>query len=392
MTTNVPTRALQLFSLVKPSGELEVSLARVEVPRPAANEVLVRIEAAPINPSDLGLLFGPADLSTVEVREGAVTAKIPERAMKGLATRVGVPFPVGNEGAGLVVAEGDDPRAKELAGKRVGALGGSGMYAQYRCVPVEQVLELPEGTTATQGAAAFINPLTALGMIETMRIEGHKALVHTAAASNLGQMLQRACIADGIPLVNVVRRKEQGEILQAVGAEHVVDTSSPTFMADLTEAIAKTGATLAFDAIGGGRLASQLLSAMEAAISRGTKHFQRYGSTTHKQVYIYGSLDPAPTELVRDFGLAWGIGGWLVTTFLGKVGAETAGRMRKRVGAELTTTFATSYAKEISLADMLRPEEIAVYAKRSTGGKYLVAPSRDGGGGGGGGDGDGVKA
>jgi NADPH:quinone reductase len=372
-------QGLQLRSLVKPNGELELSLASVEIPRPGPNEVLVRIEAAPLNPSDQHLLFGPADLETVKLsgvpERPVITATIPERAMKALATRVGISMPVGNEGAGVVVEAGDAEKAQALLGKTVAILGGA-MYAQYRCVPVEQCLLLPDDVTAVEGASAFVNPLTALGMLETMRAEGHKALVHTAAASSLGQILQRVCLKDGVPLVNVVRKDEQAELLRGLGATHVCNTSAPTFMADLTNALVATGATIAFDATGGGTLASQILSCMEAAINRNAKEYSRYGSSTHKQVYIYGALDTRPTEIVRNFGLAWGVGGWLLGPFLQKIGAASAEKLKRRVASELKTTFETKYAKEVSLAELLEPEEIANYARRATGGKYLLVPSK----------------
>jgi NADPH2:quinone reductase len=368
---------LQLRSLVTPDGQLEVSLATVPTPEPAPDEVVVRIEATPINPSDLGLLFGAADLATLK-RSGSdvspvITAQIPPAAMKGMAARVGQSLPVGNEGAGVVVAAGESEQS--LLGKNVAVLGGA-MYAQYRCIKATDCMVLPEGITAAEGASCFINPLTALGMVETMRREGHKALVHTAAASNLGQMLGRICIEDGIPLVNIVRRPEQVALLRSLGAAWVCDSSSPTFMEDLTNALAATGATLAFDATGGGRLAGQILACMEAALNRNSKEYSRYGSTTHKQVYLYGSLDTSPTEFNRNFGMAWGMGGWLVFPYLQRLGPHVAQALRQRVLAELKTTFASSYTKEISLLDALRPEEIAVYAQRATGAKYLINPAK----------------
>lgn len=379
MSLSEARTALQLRSLVKASGELELSLASVVIPQPSAGEVVVRIEAAPINPSDLGLLTGPADLTTAKLSGAAdlpvVTATIPERAMKGLAARVDQSMPVGNEGAGVVVEAGSDPAAQVLLGKTVAVLGGA-MYAQYRCLAADQCLALPGGATAAQGASSFVNPLTALGMAETMRREGHTALVHTAAASSLGQMLLRICLADGIPLVNIVRKEEQEKLLRALGAKHVVSTSSPTFVNDLTDALAETGATLAFDAIGGGKLPGQILGAMETAINRSAEEYSRYGSSTHKQLYIYGGLDLSPTELSRSFGMAWGIGGWLLFPFLQKIGPAAADLLKKRVAAELTTTFATTYAKEVSLAQLLEPAELVELARRTTGGKYLVTPQR----------------
>jgi NADPH:quinone reductase len=380
MSRSAFATGLQLRSLVKPDGRLEISLASVPTPGPAPDEVLVRIEASPLNPSDIGLLFGAADIATATLSgsdsSAVVTMQIPERAMKGMAARVGQSMPVGNEGAGVVVAAGDSDAARALLGKTVAALGGA-MYSQYRCLKLEQCLPLPAGTKPSEGASCFVNPLTALGMVETMRREGHQALAHTAAASNLGQMLNRICIEDGIGLVNIVRKPDQAALLKSEGAKFVCDTSSPDFLEELTQALVDTGATIAFDAIGGGKLAGQILGCMEAALNRTAKEYSRYGSTTHKQVYLYGGLDTGPTEVVRNFGMAWGMGGWLLFPFLQRIGAERAQALRARVVAGLKTTFASHYSKEISLAQALQPAEIAVYGQRATGTKYLVNPSKD---------------
>ena len=379
MATVNPGMALQLRSLVKNSGELELSLASVPVPLPRPDEVVVRIEATPINPSDLGLLFGAADMSTARASGTAaqpvVTADIPAALMKAMAGRLDESMPVGNEGAGVVVAAGDSEEAQALMGKTVAILGGA-MYAQYRAIKAKQCLLLPAGATPADGASCFVNPLTSQGMVETMRREGHTALVHTAAASNLGQMLNRICIADSVGLVNIVRNREQADLLRAAGATWVCDSSAPTFVDDLTDALAATGATIAFDAIGGGKLVGQMLSCMETAINRTAKEYSRYGSSVHKQVYIYGGLDTGPTTLNRGFGMAWGVGGWLLTPFLQKIGFAAAQKLRERVAAELKTTFASHYTREISLAEALKVEEIAVYGKRATGSKYLINPNR----------------
>ena len=377
MTTDLPEQALELRSTVTSQGTLEISLFDVAVPTPAANEVVVRVEAAPINPSDLGVLIAGADMSAATV-EGTtdrptVTAPLGAGALAGLSARIDKPLPVGNEGAGTVVAAGQSTAAQALLGKTVGLAGG-GMYAQYRVIDAGACLVLPTGATAKDGASSFVNPLTALGMLETMRREGHSGLVHTAAASNLGQMLVKLCIADGVPLVNIVRKPDQEELLRSLGATHVCNTASPTFAADLVEALKATSATLAFDATGGGALASQILNAMEEAASSGAHEYSRYGSAVHKQVYIYGGLDTSPTILTRDFGMAWGLGGWLLTPFLMNAGAETVGRLRARVAAEITTTFASTYTREVSLAGMLRPDAFNGYLKRATGEKYLVTP------------------
>ena len=380
MTTHAIPAGLQLRSLVKANGELEVSLINQTTPTPAADEVVIRIEATPINPSDLGLLFGAADLSTIKVNNGtsanpSITAQIPERAMKSMAGRLDQSLPVGNEGAGVVVAAGSSAEAQALLGQTVAVLGGA-MYAQYRCIAADQCLLLPPGTTPAEGASCFVNPLTALGMVETMRREGHAALVHTAAASNLGQMLNKICIKDNIGLVNIVRKPEQAALLKGIGATYVCDESSPSFMADLTQALVDTGATIAFDATGGGDLAGRILTCMEAALNRIATEYSRYGSPIHKQVYIYGGLNTSPTEFVRNFGFSWGMGGWLLFPFLQKIGAEAAQTLRNRVAAELKTTFASSYSKEISLLEALQPEAIAVYGQRATGAKYLINPNK----------------
>jgi len=378
MTSTPPRSGLQLRSIVKRSGELELSLVDVPVPAPAADEVVIRVEASPINPSDIGLLFGAADMSTAKASGSAdrpvVTATVPEKLMRAMAGRLDESMAVGNEGAGVVVAAGPSPAAQALLGRTVAAIGGA-MYSQYRCVKVEQCLPLPAGTTAAEGASCFVNPLTALGMVETMRMEGHTALVHTAAASNLGQMLQKICLEDGVPLVNIVRKPEQEELLRGIGATHVCNMSLPTFMDDLTAALIDTGATLAFDAIGGGKQVGQILACMEAAANASAAEYSRYGSTVHKQVYIYGGLDRSPTELVRNFGMAWGIGGWLLTPFLGKIGLEGIVRLRSRVVAELTTTFASHYTDEVSLAGALDLDALKTYARQATGQKFLIRPT-----------------
>ncbi len=373
------TIGLQLRSTVKRDGILEVSLARVPTPEPKADEVVVRIEATPVNPSDLGLLFGGADMSTAKLsgtpEQPVVTASISPAVLRSVAGRIDQSLPVGNEGAGVVVRAGSSDEARALVGKTVAIIGGA-MYAQFRTIKASQCLVLPPGTKPAEGASCFVNPLTVLGMVETMRAEGHSALVHTAAASNLGQMLVKVCLADGIPLVNIVRRPEQAELLKALGAQHVLTSSAPAFMDELTDALVATGATLAFDAIGGGTLASQILSCMEAAANRAAREYSRYGSTKHKQLYIYGGLDRGPTELTRNFGMAWGVGGWLLTGFLQKTGPGAAQKLRERVAAEIKTTFASHYDKEVSLAEALRLEEIAVYGQQATGRKYLINPNK----------------
>ena len=370
---------LQLRSTIKKEGVLELTLVNVPTPEPKPDEVVVRVDASPINPSDLGLLFGAADMTTAKASgtpaNPVATANVAPNVLKMMAGRLDQSLPVGNEGAGVVVAAGASDAAQKLVGKTVAILGGA-MYSQYRVIKASQCLLLPPGTTAAEGASCFVNPLTAIGMVETMKLEGHKALVHTAAASNLGQMLNKLCNKDGIGLVNIVRKPEHVKLLKGIGAKYVCDSSQPSFMDDLTDALVATGATLAFDATGGGKLAGQILTCMEIAANKTAKEYSRYGSTTYKQVYIYGGLDRSPTELNRNFGMAWGLGGWLLTPFLQKIGPEAAQKLRERVAAEVKTTFASTYTKEVSLAEGLSLSAIAVYGKQATGEKYLINPNK----------------
>lgn len=370
---------LQLRSLITKGGELQLSLAKVDLPEPGPDQVLVKVEATPINPSDLGLLLGPADLTTAKSSGSGdgvtVTAKVPAATLPFLATRLDESMPVGNEGAGTVVKAGSSDAAQALKGKTVSMIGGA-MYAQYRLLKATDCQPLPAGTTAAEGASWFVNPLTALGMTETMKREGHKALVHTAAASNLGQMLNKICNEDGIGLVNIVRSPAQAKLLMDIGAKHVVDSSAATFTDDLTQALVETGATIAFDAIGGGKLASQILTCMEIAINKTATTYNRYGSSVHKQVYVYGSLDTGPVELTRNYGMAWGVGGWLLTPFLQKIGRPDQIRLRERVVKSLKTTFASHYTQTISLQEALDLKNIGAYAKRATGEKFLINPNK----------------
>lgn len=371
------TTGLQLRSLVKDDNTIEISLVDVPIPEPGPDEVLVKIEATPLNPSDLALLLGPADMTTARASGTAerpvITADIPKGLMKMVSGRLGQSLAVGNEAGGRVIAAGSSDAAQALMGSMVGIVGGD-MYAQYRCVNVFQALALEEGTSAAEGASCFVNPLTALAMVETMRMEGHKALVHTAAASNLGQMLNRICINDGVDLVNIVRKPEQEEILRALGAKLICNSNSESFYEDLTEALVATGATIAFDATGGGKLGSSILTCMEAAAARSMGEYNRYGSDVYKQLYIYGGLDRSPTVLSRNFGFSWGVGGFLLTPFLQKAGLEKAMEMRARVAAEIKTTFASHYTSEVSLAGALSLEAMAVYSRQATGEKFLILP------------------
>lgn len=367
----------EIRSSIGEDGKLTLGLENVEIEAPGPDEIVVRVEAAPINPSDLGLLLGPANIGTLEgggsAEQPVATLTVPQRALGGLRARIGQSLPVGNEGAGIVVAAGE--KFKGLEGRRVGIVGGA-MFADYRKIRGRDAIPLPEGASAADGAAMWVNPQTALAFVETMRNEGHRAIVHTAAASNLGQMLQKICLADGVPLVNIVRSDEQVAILRGLGATHVLNSNADGFRAQLVDAIAETGATIAFDAIGGGEIGSTILQAMERAANRGGGEYSRYGSSTFKQLYIYGALDPSPTVLNRmSFGFSWNVSGWLLTPFLQRAGAETVERLRKRVVDELTTTFSSHYTATIGLADALRPDVIRAYARMATGEKYLIDPT-----------------
>lgn len=367
------TQGLKLLSTLDEEGRLTVELAEESLPPPQRDEVLVRIEAAPINPSDLALLFASADLENADYSEGRIIARMPDATRRALAGRVGQPMTIGNEGAGTVIGAGEAPEAQALLGKRVALVSG-GMFAQYRIVSARACMVLPDEVAAEQGASAFVNPMTALGFVETMKREGHKAIVHTAAASNLGQMLVRIAQEDGIPLVNIVRNEAQVAALRKLGAEHVLNSAEEGFSQKLESAIAATGATVAFDAVGGGHLVSQILHAMEQVASKDGP-YSRYGSDSPKQAYIYGALDLSPTVLTRSFGFAWNVGGWLLFPFLQKAGPDTLERMRQRVMDNITTTFASHYKGHISLSDALGRDAVLTYNARRTGEKYLIVPN-----------------
>ncbi|MBB1342068.1 zinc-binding dehydrogenase [Pseudoalteromonas sp. SR45-6] len=368
---------IQLTSTISEDNKLTLALRNIDMPQPGADEVVIRIEATPLNPSDLGVLFSAADMSSAKQtgteQNPVITADVPAQFMPSLKTRVGKATPVGNEGAGTVVAAGSSPAAQALMGKTVAVIGG-GTYRKFICANVQSCLELKEGTTAKEGASAFVNPLTALAMVETMRTEGHKAIIHAAAASNLGQILNRICIADGVDLINIVRKPEQEKLLRDMGAKYVVNSSNDTFLADLTAAIIETGATIAFDPIGGGQLTSDILNCMEVAATRDITEYSVYGSDTFKQVYIYGALNRGPITLNRNFGFAWGVNGFLLFNALGKLNPSTVKAMRKRIADEITTTFASNYTHEVSLAEVLQLQSIEAYSKQATGEKYLIKP------------------
>ena len=374
-------KSKEIRSEITSEGKLNLSIVTSDVPTPGDDDVLIKVEASPINPSDLGLLISfAADLDSISSQGSAedtvTTMGIHPGLMQSMKPRIDKSMKVGNEGGGVIVDAGKN--VKNLIGKTVGVAGGA-MYSQYRCLPAMSCLVMNEGTTSVEAASSFVNPLTALGFTETMKLENHTALVHTAAASNLGQMLVKICLADDIPLVNIVRKEEHVELLKKLGAKYICNTSDENFMKNLIDCLVETGATLGFDATGGGnegKLAGQILSAMEVAANKNATEYSRYGSDTYKQVYIYGGLDPTPTVLNRSFGLSWGLGGWLLTPFIGRVGTEKFQEMRERVAKEITTTFASSYTKEVSLEEMLEPDAIKTYAKQATGTKYLVTPHK----------------
>ena len=375
--TDLPATNLTMLSEVKAGGVLEMYLAALPMPQPKDHEVLVKVLATPINPSDLGLMVGAADVASARSihRDGqpGVAMDVSDAGMRFMASRVGQAMPIGNEGSGLVVAAGASDAAQALLGKTVALIGGE-IYAEYRCLAAMACMPLPESTEPEDGASCFVNPLTSLGFTETMKMEGYKGIVHAAAASNLGQMLVKICKADGIPLVNIVRSQAQVDLLKSIGAEIVLDSTAENFTDDMVQAIYDTEAFIGFDPIGGGKVSGQILAAMEAAAVKRMTSYSRYGSDQMKQVYIYGALDVGPTVLNRSFGLTWGLGGWLLTPFMAKAGAEIVGRMRARVAAELTTTFKSHYSHRISLAEAVNPATLQAYNAKRTGEKYLIKP------------------
>ena len=364
----------QITSTVTDQGKLEIAITESKRPVPSDDEVLIQVEATPINPSDLGLLLGPGDIKTLQAEDSKITMDVPEAIMDAMKPRLNIPIPVGNEGSGVVIEAGAN--AQNLIGKVVSVVGG-GMYSQYRCMPAASCLVMNEGTEPRDCASSFVNPLTALAMVETMKMEGHTALVHTAAASNLGQMLVKICIDDGVQLINIVRKQEHVDLLKSIGAKFVCNSLDNDFMEQLTSAISETKATLAFDATGGGELAGKILACMESAARKNATEYSPYGSTDHKQVYIYGALNQSAISLPnnRSFGMYWGIGGFLLTPFLGKVGFEKMGKMQARVANEIHTTFASTYTQEVNLEEALTIESLMVYAKQATGEKFLINPN-----------------
>ena len=367
----------RLCSKINEDSTLELSIENFDTPPLEPDDVLIRIEAAPVNPSDLGLLLGPADVSTArelgKLSEKKIIADIDTKLMPSAAPRLGRLLPTGNEGAGTIVEAGASPESQSSVGKIVATWGGR-MYADYKVQKHSECLVLNTGTSADQGASCFVNPLTVLGMIGTMRLENHTAIVHTAAASNLGQMLVKACKNEDVPLVNIVRSPEHVSLLERLGAKYICNSSAATFFDDLVSAISETGATLAFDAIGGGQVGSKILQAMEISAASSGKTQGPYGSMEHKQLYIYGGLEQSPTILNRAFGMAWGMGGWLLPYYLNRVGMEESERMRQQVADEIKTTFSSEYTRRVGLDDMLTIEAVQTVRRQATGEKYLITP------------------
>ena len=366
----------RILSTLAADGTLTIELAPLRLPAPNSNQIAVRVEAAPINPSDLALLFGTADTNDATYSPGKIIGRMAEGATRAMKGRHGVSLPVGNECAGTVIAAGESPAAQALLGKQVGCVPGTA-FATHAVADAQMAIVLPDDASAEQGASCFVNPMTALGFVETMKRDGFTGIVHTAAASNLGQMLVRICAADGVPLVNIVRNPAQVAILEELGSDDVLDSTAPGFMKKLTAAIERTGAMMAFDPIRGGTLGSQIIGAMEAAASRAntTASFTVYGSSKPKKLYVYGGLDLGPMIFNPGFDFAWQMGGWLLPYFLATAGPEVAARMRARVRAELTTTFASHYKGSVSLDTMLTREAVSAYNARRTGEKYLLLPN-----------------
>ncbi|WJY18884.1 zinc-binding dehydrogenase [Alteriqipengyuania flavescens] len=367
------TTGKQLFTTLESDGTLTVEIAEATFPDPTGNQVLVKMEAAPINPSDLAILTGAADFENAEYSPGKVVAKMPEPFNTGSKARHGQRLPAGNEGAGTVVAAGDGEMAQGLMGQRVACVPGSA-FSQYAIADAAMCLPLGDHS-AEAGASSFVNPMTALGFVENAKMDGQKAILHTVGASNLGQMLNRICQEDGIALVNIVRKADQADLLKSQGAEHVVNSSDEDFMDKLRSAVEATGAFYGFDPIGGGQMVDHCFKAMEQVAVAQMSEYSRYGSNQAKRMFIYGRLDFGPTVLTPAYGFGWTLSGWLLTPFLQNAGMETVMRMRKRVLDNLTTTFASNYKEKVDLEGMLTKDAILDYRQMKTGEKYLVTPN-----------------
>lgn len=367
------TTGKQLFTTLDSDGMLTLEIEERTFPEPTGNQVLVKMEAAPINPSDLAILTSAADFEYAVYSPGKVVAKMPEPFNSGQKSRHGQRLPAGNEGAGTVVATGDGEMAKALMGQRVACVPGNA-FSQYAIADAAMCLPLGDHS-AEEGASSFVNPMTALGFVETARKEGASAILHTVGASNLGQMLNRICLEDGMDLVSIVRKSEQAELLKSQGAKHVVNSSDSDFMEQLQAAIDETNAFFGFDPIGGGDMVDTCFKAMERVAVGKMSEYSRYGSNQQKRMYIYGRLDFGPTILTPSYGFGWNLGGWLLTPFLATAGMETVMRMRKRVLDNLTTTFASHYKSKVDLEGMLTKDAILDYRQMKTGEKYLVTPN-----------------
>ena len=370
----MPLAARQIVSTLSQDARLTVEIARIDLPDPGPAEVIVAIEAAPVNPSDIGGLLGPADPANAEYTSGRMTADMPAPAMKMLAGRIGQPTPIGIEGAGTVVAAGSDPAAQALMGRKVSCWPGTATFASHVAVPAQACIALPGDADMANASAAFVNPMTALGFIGTMKRQGHSAIVHTASASNLGQMLNRVCQEDGIPIVNIVRKPEQVDLLKAMGAEIVLDSNDGDFLPQLIDAIADADAFCGFDAIGGGEMAGTILMAMEQAANR-KGGYSRYGSDQRKHVYIYGRLDTSPVLLPATIGFSWDLSAWLLFPYLQDVGEKSAQAMRERVIAGIDSTFSSKFTDRITLDQLLGRDVLTAINAKATGQKYLITPA-----------------
>ncbi|WP_114520401.1 NADH oxidase [Altererythrobacter sp. ZODW24] len=363
------TAVRRILSTLGSDDTITVEVADHELPDPTGHQVLVKVEAAPINPSDLGLLMPGADLENADYSPGKLVAKMPPGSSKRMAGRVGTAMPAGNEGAGTVIAAGED--AQNMIGQKVACVTGE-LFATHVMADARMCMPLGD-LTAEQGASAFVNPMTALGFVETARREGQKAIIHSAAASNLGQMLNKICQEDGFDLINIVRKQEQADILKGLGAKYIVNSSDDDFMVQLMAAIEETGAYIGFDPIFGGTMVNTIFTAMEAVAVK-TQEYSRYGSTQQKRMYVYGVLNVAPMSLMPGYGFAWDLSGWLLTPFLASAGQEGVQKMQHRVLSNITTTFASSYVAKIDLDEMLTKEAAMAYDAKATGEKYLVVP------------------
>ena len=368
----------QIVSTATAAGELVLSIVENEIPTPNDDEVVVEMEAAPINPSDMFPLLGFADYSKGELvtdgNEQKMVAPVPPQFVDAMRARLDQTLPVGNEGSGRVIAAGAN--VKHLEGKLVSLVTGQ-CYQQFVKAPAFMCLPHKDDTSAEEAASSYVNPLTALGFVETLKAEGHKAMAHTAAASNLGQMVLKLCLQEGIDLICIIRSDEQAKILKDLGAKYVINSNDDDFKDQLVDAMAETGATLAFDAIGAGDMADTLLASMERALSRNASGLNTYGSDQHKQVYIYGRLAQGPVTLGQSYGMHWGVGGWLLTPFLQKIGMEKMGELQARVANEIKTTFSSNITDTLSLSEAIDPANIARYMPKKTGEKYLIKPQKD---------------